>query len=268
LFLYDQRYEALARQLREQYAAAQPFPHAVIDDFLPPEVCEGLLAEFPGPDSIEWLRFDKHHSVKLATRGETQFGEYTRSVLAHLNGLGCLRFLEGLTGIEGLIPDPDFEGGGLHQIRSGGYLKIHADFNRHSRLTLDRRINLILYLNKDWREEYHGQLELWDRSMTRAVKKILPVYNRCVIFNTTDWAYHGHPDKLACPEGMTRKSVALYYYTVGRPVEERSVKHGTLWQERPAAGRLRITMSALLRRTAAFIEAPGKLMRRLANRIA
>jgi hypothetical protein len=92
---------------------------------------------------------------------------------------------------------------------------------------------LIVYLNKDWRESYNGHLELWDRTMSRCVQKILPIYSRCVVFSTTDWSYHGHPEKLACPAGMTRKSIALYYYTNGRPQEERSAHHGTLWQETP-----------------------------------
>jgi hypothetical protein len=268
LFLYEERYERLSRQMRQQYETAEPFPHAVIEDFLPPEVCERLLAEFPVAGSNEWLRFNRHHSLKLATRGETQFGDYTRSVLAHLNGAGSLNFLEGLTGIKRLIPDPYFEGGGLHQIERGGFLKIHADFNKHSRLDLDRRINLILYLNKDWREEYNGHLELWDRTMSRCVRKVLPEYNRCVIFNTTDTAYHGHPEQLACPEGMTRKSVALYYYTVSRPAVEQSPQHGTLWQERPSQSRFRGVVSSLLRKSAVVVETPGRLMRRLANRVA
>jgi hypothetical protein len=268
LFFCEPRYEELARRTREQYAAAEPFPHAVIDDFLPAEVCERLLAEFPSPRADEWLQFKRHHSLKLATRGDTLFGDYTRSVLAHLNGAGCLRFLEALTGIGGLIPDPYFEGGGLHQIERGGYLKIHADFNKQARLNLDRRINLIVYLNKDWREEYNGHLELWDRTMSHCVRKVLPVYNRCVIFNTTDWAYHGHPQQLACPEDTTRKSVALYYYTAGRPPEEQSRKHGTLWQERPATRGFRGAVGTLLRGSATVVEAPGKFLRRLARRVA
>lgn len=227
------RYRELGERHAAAYAAAEPFPHAAVDDFLPTGVCEELLTEFPGPDQIDWLRFDRHHSKKLATKGDAQFGPATRRVMHEFSSAACLRFLEGLTGIKGLIPDPYFEGGGLHQIEPGGFLKVHADFNYHTTLRLDRRINLIVYLNKDWREEYNGHLELWDRGMTRAVRRILPVYNRCVVFSTTDTSFHGHPDKVACPPGMTRKSLALYYYTNGRPEEEKAAAHGTLWQERP-----------------------------------
>lgn len=233
------RYLELGERHATAYAAADPFPHIAIDDFLPVAACEELLDEFPRPDRIEWMRFDRHHSKKLATKGDAQFGPATRRVMHEFSSAACLKFLEGLTGIKGLIPDPYFEGGGLHQIEPGGFLKIHADFNYHNTLRLDRRINLIVYLNKDWREEYNGHLELWDRDMTRAVRKILPVYNRCVVFSTTDTSYHGHPDRVACPPGTTRKSLALYYYTNGRPEEEKTEAHGTLWQERPGASSVR-----------------------------
>lgn len=261
------RFRQLGQERSSAYASADPFPHAVIDDFLPVEMCEELLAEFPSAEQIEWLRFDKHHSKKLATRGDNQFGAATRQVMHQFSSAACLTFLEALTGIAGLMPDPYFEGGGLHQIEPGGFLKIHADFNYHARLRLDRRINLIVYLNKDWKEEYNGHLELWDRTMTRCVRKILPVYNRCVVFSTTDWSYHGHPEKLACPPGRTRKSLALYYYTNGRPEEEKSSAHGTLWQERPT-GRFRTTCANLLRGVAALSDSPGTLLRRAARFLA
>lgn len=232
-----ERYRALGEQHAAAYAAAEPFPHIAIDDFLPVEVCDGVLGEFPRPDQIDWMRFERHHSKKLATKGDDQFGPATQALMREFSSAACLQFLEALTGIGGLIPDPYFEGGGLHQIETGGYLKVHADFNFHRKLRLDRRINLIVYLNRDWREEYNGHLELWDREMTRCVKKVLPVFNRCVVFSTTDWSYHGHPEKLACPPDRTRKSLALYYYTNGRPEEEKSEAHGTLWQERPAKKR-------------------------------
>jgi hypothetical protein len=260
----DERYQRLAEQLQDDYVTAEPFPHAVIDDFLPAAVCEQLLEEFPKPDQIDWMRFNAHHSKKLATRSDCVLGAMTQQVLAQMNSASCLQFLELLTGITGLLPDPYFEGGGLHQIERGGFLKIHADFNYHSRLRLDRRLNLIVYLNRDWREEYNGHLELWDRSMTYCVRRILPVYNRCVIFSTTDWSFHGHPEPLRCPPGQTRKSLAVYYYSNGRPEEEKSAAHGTMWQERPAAGRVRTTFAGALRSLATVFEGPGRLMRRAA----
>jgi Rps23 Pro-64 3,4-dihydroxylase Tpa1-like proline 4-hydroxylase len=138
-----------------------------------------------------------------------------------------------LTGIDGVIPDPYYVGGGLHQIKPGGNLEVHVDFNRHSKFKLDRRINLLIYLNKNWKEEYGGHFELWNRDMSAAEQKILPVFNRCAIFSTTEFSYHGHPTPLACPSDRTRKSMATYYYSNGRPEEEISSEHTTLFQSRP-----------------------------------
>ena len=225
--------QARAQSLRETYARAEPFPHVVIDDFFPEPVLESLLEEFPAPGAIDWQRFDAGTEKKLASKLEQQLGERTRRFIWALNSQVFVSFLETLTGIDGLIPDPHLWGGGLHQIVPGGFLKVHADFNRHERLRLDRRLNLLLYLNRDWKEEYGGHLQLWTRDMSRCVVKVLPVFNRCVVFSTTDFSYHGHPDPLTCPDGRTRKSIALYYYSHGRPAEELSGDHSTLFQPRP-----------------------------------
>jgi Rps23 Pro-64 3,4-dihydroxylase Tpa1-like proline 4-hydroxylase len=223
----------LALKYRSGYNQAAPFPHIVIDDFLPPALLESVLHEFPQVHSVQWKTFDNAAEKKLASTHELQMGELTRFLLYQLNSSTFLTFLEQLTGIDGLIPDPHFVGGGLHQIERGGYLKMHVDFNRYERLKLDRRLNLLIYLNQNWSEEYGGHLELWDQDMTRCEKKILPIFNRCVIFSTTDFSYHGHPEPLTCPEDMTRKSLALYYYSNGRPAIEAGDAHSTIFRERP-----------------------------------
>lgn len=223
----------LARRYRRQYAENAPFPHIVIDDFLPVEVTEQILSIFPAPDAQKWEEYDKEHEVKLQISDDTKMNPYLREVLYQFNSSTVINFLEELTGIEGLVPDPHFEGGGLHQIEPGGFLDVHVDFNYHNRLKLDRRLNLILYLNKDWKDEYHGHLELWNRDMTECVQRVAPVFNRCVVFSTTDFSYHGHPEVLQCPPGMTRKSLALYYYSNGRPAEEKSDAHSTIFRNRP-----------------------------------
>lgn len=222
-----------ARELHDGYATADPFPHVVMEGLFPDDVLTPVLETFPRPDDIDWQRFENPNEKKLASRSEIQLSDAARRLIWELNSQAFLNFLEILTGIEGLIPDPYLVGGGLHQIQRGGLLKIHADFNRHSSLRLDRRLNLLVYLNRDWKEEYGGHLELWDRGMTHCVRKVLPVFNRSVLFSTTDDAYHGHPQPLTCPEGWTRKSLALYYYTAGRPTDEASKDHSTLFQRRP-----------------------------------
>jgi len=233
-FLPLTRMAAISESARISYADAKPYPHIVIDDFLAPELLDQVLAEFPKPGEIEWTRFDNEREIKLASAAESSFGPMTRLLLYHLNSITFLDFLSKVTGVKNLIPDPCFDGGGLHQIARGGKLGVHADFNKHPRYGLDRRLNALLYLNKDWREDYGGHLELWDRDMTRCESKVLPVFNRLMVFGTTDYTYHGHPDPLRCPEGMTRKSLALYYFSNGRPEDEVSGSHSTLFQERTA----------------------------------
>lgn len=218
---------------RSEYDQAAPFPHVVIDNFLPSALLESILEEFPQVNSVQWKTFENAAEKKLASTHELQMGELTRFLLYQLNSSTFLNFLEQLTGIDGLIPDPHFVGGGLHQIERGGYLKMHVDFNRYDRLKLDRRLNLLIYLNQNWSDTYGGHLELWDQEMIRCEKKILPIFNRCVIFSTTDFSYHGHPEPLSCPEGTTRKSLALYYYSNGRPDSEVTNAHSTIFRERP-----------------------------------
>lgn len=245
-FLPLARMAEVEKTAHAAYAAARPFPHIVLDDFFDPALLEEVLAEFPAPGAIPWQRFDNEREIKLASRAEAAFGPATRLLLYHLNSITFLEFLGRVTGIANLISDPCFDGGGLHQIVRGGKLALHADFNKHPRYGLDRRLNAIVYLNKDWRGEYGGQLELWNREMTRCEASIAPLFNRLVVFGTTDFTYHGHPDPLNCPQGMTRKSLALYYFSNGRPAEELSAEHGTVFRAR-AAERFALTAAQRMR---------------------
>lgn len=234
LFFFDpMTLQSMAESLSGAYANAKPFPHIAIDNFFPEEIASILVDELPGSKDIQWAEYSHAHSKKLATNDETQMGEMTRHVLGQMNISHFLLFLEKLSGIEGLIPDTHLWGGGLHQITRGGYLNVHVDFNWYEKLKLNRRLNLLLYLNKDWREEYGGHIELWGADMAKCEKKILPVFNRCVIFSTSDFSYHGHPEPLTCPEGWSRKSLALYYYTRDRHPEDVLKPHSTLYKDLP-----------------------------------
>ena len=237
-FTFDaQALTALARSLNSRYASADPFPHVVIDDFLPAHVAEGMLEDFPGPSAPCWQADEKGPQAgKLGTRHASRMvgvpGRLYLNLLA-FNSSSFVEFLEDLTGITGLIPDPHFIGGGLHQNPRGAKLEIHADFNRYKRLALDRRINALFFLNPNWDPKWGGQLELWDRDMKECRQRLDPIFNRLVVFNTTSDSYHGHPDPLVCPNEVTRKSLAFYYYSNGRPASERRRAHSTLWQRRP-----------------------------------
>lgn len=235
-FFFDEtQLSGLAEREAAGYADASPFPHAVLEGLVPEALLDAVLNEFPRPDSEAWRRYADKHQRKLANEVEARFGPATRHVVSLFNSSAFLTFLERLTGIDGLIPDPHLRGGGLHQIERGGHLEVHADFNFYPRLRLERRLNVLLYLNRDWREDYGGQLELWNEDMTRCERSVLPTFNRCVVFSTNERSYHGHPRPLTCPEGQTRKSLAFYYYTNGRPEEERARPHTTLFQTRPGS---------------------------------
>lgn len=230
---YLHKLDTLAKEKAEEYKNNQPFPHIYFDNFLPTEVAEAALRDFPEPKQLTWSEFNNANEKKLAFDVVEKLPPAVRDVLYFLNSRPMMEFLEALTGIKGVIPDPYYVGGGLHQIKRGGKLGVHADFNYHTKFKLDRRINLLVYLNKDWKEEYGGHFELWNRDMTRAEQKVLPIFNRCAIFSTTSFSYHGHPTPLACPPDRTRKSIATYYYSNGRPEEEVTEVHSTLFQETP-----------------------------------
>lgn len=233
-FLEKRDLKGLAKQNRKVYSKTQPFPHVVIDNFLPEEGLKNVLKEFPGSGQAAWERVHTPGIKKLRSNNIDQLGSTIRFLFHQLNSSIFIDFLETLTGIDGLIPDPHYFNSGLHRAEKGCYFKIHTDFNWHPKLSLYHRLNLILYLNEDWQDEYNGHLELWNRDMTRCEKRIMPIFNRCIIFASTDFSYHGYPEPLACPEGQARKSLALYYYTARRPTEEIStIPHLAQFQARP-----------------------------------
>ena len=211
------------------YTANKPWPHLVIDDFFDPEWLERVRLEASAIDrSKRYAKFldRKTDHNKFAFLPDVVGPETTRLV-NFLNSGPFLAFLEKLTGISGLLADPSYFGGGLHKIIAGGFLEIHADFNHLKRYDLERRLNLLLYLNKEWQPSYQGDLEMWDRQSMTRVTAVAPVFNRCVIFSTTAESLHGHPAPLAPPPGMERMSIALYYYTnTWEPVAK---EHSTLY---------------------------------------
>jgi hypothetical protein len=231
LFLSAAECRRQGEALAEAYGAADPFPHAVIRDFLPAPVLRRALAEFP---PYERGRFsDARSSLKTGYQLEKIESGYINALLNALNAAPFLTFLEAMTGIEGLIPDPWQMGGGLHETRTGGHLSIHADFNMHTKLRLKRRLNLILFLNEDWHPDYGGALELWSKDMQACRQRVQPEMGTAVIFNTDEDSFHGHPDPLTCPEDRTRRSIALYYYTADPALNSTQAARTTDFRARP-----------------------------------
>lgn len=199
--------------LSEEYAQAQPYPHAVIDHIFPTAFTQLLLDHFPqqaqAHDKVYEKGYGGTHKRQILPY---DCDETLRAAFALFNSAPMLQFIEALTGYKGLLPDPYFAGGGLHETAAGGLLGIHADFQVNEPLQLYRRVNMLVYLNPDWKPEYGGNLELWDRQMQACQQRVAPLFNRCVIFNTDADSFHGHPDPLTTPDGITRRSIALYYY--------------------------------------------------------
>ncbi len=206
------RFKEVALQRRAAFATAEPFPHVVLDDFLPVATANKVLAEFINTKD-GWNHYHHYNERKLGLTNVGLMGPTTRDLFEVLQSRRFIDAIETLTGIRHLIADPALDGGGLHQTMPGGFLNIHTDFlvhNRHRHWS--RQVNLLIYLNKGWQAEWNGNLDIWDAQMTRCVNSVLPAFNRCVIFHTQRGSFHGHPHKLACPPGESRKSIILYYY--------------------------------------------------------
>ena len=237
--------------LSKQYQESEPFPHIVLDNFFNEEILDKVLCNFPNleeKNKKSTIQFNDKSGIKSASLGEAEFSEISKDFMYFLNSETFLLWLQELTGIkEKLISDPYFNGGGFHEIKKDGLLKIHADYNKHPETKLDRRINLLIYLNKDWKEKYGGHIELWSKDMQTCSKKILPLFNRIVIFNTLTNAYHGHPEPLSCPENISRKSIALYYFSNGRPVNEVHQEHTTIYKRRPGVRELKSSITDALK---------------------
>ena len=213
-FPYSRWRERLAR-LAEHYQAARPFPHIHLKDFLEEDAARSLAEQFPQPSSDAWIQYKHFNENKSGLTKRELFPEGLQKLVDELNSQEFLDWLSELTGIPNLVADPTLEGGGLHQAGRGGFLNLHTDFTMHHRhKQWRRRINLILYLNPEWREEWGGAIELWDSQMKECCASVPPFLNHALIFSTVDDSYHGFPEKLRCPEGVSRKSLALYYYTV------------------------------------------------------
>ena len=222
----------LAEKYCNSYQKAQEFPHIVIDNFLAPKMAEFILENFPQPNQMDILTYQKYENKIALSPHNPQCPSNIELILNTFNSSKFIGFLENLTSINGLIPDPHFVGSGFQQVMNGGKLGIHVDFNYHKGLNLYRRLNVLIYFNKNWQDEYGGHLELWDRHMQHCIKKILPIFNRCVIFETSSYSWHGHPDPIQVPEEMTRKSIVLYYYTSNQGSQDMEA-HWTRHRTRP-----------------------------------
>lgn len=240
--LFDyQRWSDRLPALSRQYQSNQPFPHLHLKDFLEPSVALELMNEFPEATSHAWIQYKHHNENKTGLTKRELFPPRIREVVDELNSPEFLAWLSDVTGIDGLVSDESLEGGGLHQSSRGGFLNVHADFTvHHHNKNWRRRINLIVYLNEGWQPEWGGAIELWNREMSRCEARVQPLLNHALIFNTDEFSFHGFPDRLTCPEGVSRKSLALYYYTP--EVDLKAAGRSTNYRARPGDGPLHSTL--------------------------
>jgi len=220
-------------QLREAFAEADPFPHIVLDDVLRPEAFSAAAVAFPAVGDPFWKGYLHVNETKYGNTYPDTWAPEIQDVARALTSTEFVSFLSELSGIPDLMPDWTMDGGGLHQTLRGGHLNIHTDFSTHHvHENWARRVNILLYLNRQWPEEWGGHLELWDQEMTGRVASVTPKGNRMLIFETSDRSLHGHPDPLTCPDGEARRSMALYYFTQG----EGTVRRSTGYRARPQDG--------------------------------
>jgi hypothetical protein len=249
--------DAIARRLAPQaaaFAAASPFPHLVLDDFLPADVADALAAEFDDP-AIAWQPLHHVNERKSVFGDLARMGPVAATTVRTLYSPAMCATLERLTGITQLIGDPELDGAGLHRTDPGGHLNVHTDALAHGkRRTWSRQLNLIVFLNRDWSDAYRGELELWDADVSRCVQRIAPLFNRCVLFRTTPVSYHGVPDAVACPEGRSRKSLALYYFRDEARVVPLHPTHYVPRPRDPLARRLLIRADRALLRVYALLK--------------
>lgn len=227
--------EALNQGLGEigsGFQSKKPFRYVAFENFFYPDKAEAIYKNYPEIEYGAWdgtTYVDQKHKFQ-----QTKFepDSLMDRVFKELNSGEFLGWLQKMTAFEEeLLGDEALFGGGLHQSINGAFLNVHVDYNFHPETKFHRRLNVLVYMNKDWKDEYEGHLELWD--LTGGNKNLLgkfaPTFNRCVIFETNEISFHGHPKPLRSPEGTNRKSIATYYYSQTRPEHEITGEHNTIY---------------------------------------
>jgi hypothetical protein len=219
-------------ELKTAYRSAKPFPYVVIDNLFLPEALDPLLSEMAVMSNDQWVNVDRdprERTVRMRSAAEMQAaGDH---IVGIVHSAAFLYLLSEITGIESLLPDPYLQGGGFAVMRRGDYFDVHADRNVAYQTGLTRRLAMIIYLNKDWKPEYQGQLQLWSPDGKRCEATIEPLFNKTILFEVAYPNYHGVPEPLACPPDRVRQSFIAYYHTAG--LEKSQVKpHTTIFAPR------------------------------------
>lgn len=223
---------ARKEEIKNQFQSKKPFRFVSFENFFKADKAEEILNAYPSIKDGLWDGTTYVDQKNKFRKVDFEPGTVMDKVFKELNSKEFLLWLEGITNIEEpLIADEELFGGGLHQSTNGAYLNVHVDYNIHPTTKYHRRLNVLVYMNKDWKDEYEGHLELWDLSNGNKtqIAQVAPLFNRCVIFETNEISFHGHPIPLNTPNNVNRKSIATYYYTKNRPAEEIASDHNTIF---------------------------------------
>lgn len=237
--------------IKADYQAKRPFRYTMFEGFFLPEKADAVYNAYPSIVDGQWDGTTYLDQKNKFRKTEFEAGSVMEKVFAELNSPEFLQWLQEVTEIEDeLLGDAELFGGGLHQSTAGAFLNVHVDYNIHPTTKYHRRLNVIVFMNQDWKDEYEGHLELWDLTSEEGVKKQLgryaPSFNRCVIFETNEVSFHGHPKPLKTPKDVNRKSIATYYYTRTRPEHEIAADHNTIYvNTEGAAGKVKRMMSGV-----------------------
>jgi Rps23 Pro-64 3,4-dihydroxylase Tpa1-like proline 4-hydroxylase len=219
-------------EIKADYQSKKPFRYVVFENFFDAETAELIHQNYPTIEQGVWDSTTYIDQKNKFQKTEFEQGSVMAQLFAELNSKPFLNWIQEISEIEEeLIGDEHLFGGGLHQSINGAFLNVHVDYNIHPKTQFHRRLNVLIYMNKDWRDEYEGHLELWDLTGDKKVLlgRYAPSFNRCVIFETNEISFHGHPKPLKTPQGVSRKSIATYYYTKNRPAHEIAEGHNTIY---------------------------------------
>ena len=221
--------------LRAQFQSAKPFPHMVLENFLDPDFAREVAASYPSYDEArdagrEFRAVNETRKVQI-TDAES-FPEPVKRLNEALSSRSFIEDLEYITGIDHLLYDEELRGGGMHLTGPSGRLDVHVDFNYVKSRDLHRRLNILVYLNEGWKDEWGGGVELWDEKVRQKACTVKPLLNRCVVFATSEISFHG-VEPVKCPEGHQRISYAAYYFTKEAPEHWDGTKHTTIFKARP-----------------------------------
>lgn len=219
-------------ELKRDFHSKKPFKYIVFENFFLPDIAEEIYNSYPSIENGKWDGTTYIDQKNKFQKTKFEEGSLMQNVFNELNSAEFLNWLQNLTEFEEeILGDSDLFGGGLHQSTNGAFLNVHIDYNIHPKTQYHRRLNVLVYMNKNWKDEYEGHLELWDLSNDNKIllSKCAPTFNRCVIFETNEISFHGHPKPLKTPKEINRKSIATYYYTKTRPEHEIAAGHNTVY---------------------------------------